>query len=98
MDAYGTRFLSLALAEAKELLRVSFLVLQDPDALKTLSFDKITKKLQKLSRPCSLRKDDSKISVSHLGEDLILPKPEDRERITRNSHSNEHFPMRPTWR
>ena len=48
-DAYGSGFLSVALteeqeAEAKELYRVLFLVLQDPDALKTFSFDKITKK------------------------------------------------------
>ena len=40
-DAYGSGFLSVALteeqeAEAKELYRVLFLVLQDPDALKIL--------------------------------------------------------------
>ena len=46
-DACGSGFLSVALteeqeAEAKEIYRVLFLVIQDPDALKTLSFDKIT--------------------------------------------------------
>jgi hypothetical protein len=48
-NAYGSGFLSVALteeqeAEVKQLYRVLFLVLQDPDALKTLSFDKITNK------------------------------------------------------
>jgi hypothetical protein len=48
-DACGSGFLSVAMteqqkAEAKELYQVLFLVLQDPDALKTLLFDKITKK------------------------------------------------------
>jgi len=47
-DAFGIGFLSVALteeqeSEGKELFRVLFLVLQDADALKTLSFDKITK-------------------------------------------------------
>jgi hypothetical protein len=49
LDAYGSGFLSIDLTEeeeavVKKLYRVLFLVLQDPDALKTLSFDKITKR------------------------------------------------------
>jgi hypothetical protein len=48
-DGCGSGFLSVALteeqeAEAKELYRVLFLLLQNPDSLKTLSFDKIPKK------------------------------------------------------
>jgi len=48
-DASGSGFLSVTLTkeqqpEAKEVYRVLFLVLQDLDALKTLSFDKVTKK------------------------------------------------------
>jgi len=48
-DACGSGLFSIYFtekqeAEAKELYRVLFLVLQDLDALKTLSFDKVTKK------------------------------------------------------
>jgi hypothetical protein len=101
-DACGSVFLSVALteeqeAEAKELYRVLFLVLQDPDALKTLSFDKITKKkVRSYVKHVRLGEDGSTIFVTHLGEEYILPKFEDRERIIKGTHSNGHFPMRST--
>jgi len=100
-DACGSGFLSVALteeqeAEAKELYRVLVLVLQDPEALKTLSFDKITKKVRSYVKHIRLGEDGSTIFVTHLGEEYILPKFEDRERIIKDTHSNGHFPMRPT--
>jgi len=101
-DACGSGFLSVALTEeqegeAKELYRVLFLVLQDPDALKTLSFDKITnEKVRRYLKHVRLGKDGPTIFVTHKGEDYILAKFEDRERIIKDTHCNAHFPMRPT--
>jgi len=91
-DAYGSGFLSVALTEEQEAV-----VLQDPDALKTLSFDKITKKkVRRYLKHVRLGEDGSTIFVSHLGEEYILPQFEDRDRSIKDTHSNGHFQMRPT--
>ena len=101
-DCCGSGFLSVALteeqeAEAKGLYRVLFLVLQDPDALKTLSFDQITKKkVRSYLKHVHLEEHGSTIFVTLLGEDHIFPKFEDRENIIKETHCNAHFPMRPT--
>ena len=97
MDAYGSGFLSDALteeqeSEARKLYRVWLLVLRDPDALKTLSFDKITKqKVRSYLKHVRLGGDGSKIFASHLDEECILPKFEDGDRIIRDTHFHGHF-------
>jgi hypothetical protein len=60
--------------EAKELCRVLlFRVLQDQDALKTISFDKITnKKVRSCLKHIRLGEDGSTIFVTHLGKSIIF--------------------------
>ena len=101
-DSFGSGFLSVALTEeqeteAQELYRVSFLIFKDPDALKTLSLNKTTKKkVRSYLKHVHLEEHGSTIFVTLLGEDHIFPKFEDRENIIKETHCNAHFPMRPT--
>jgi hypothetical protein len=101
-DACGSGLFSIYFtekqeAEAKKLYRVLFLVLQDSNALETLSFDKITMEQVRIYvKHVRLGEDGSTIFVTHVGEDHVLPNFEDRERIIQATHSNGHFLMRPT--
>ena len=62
-----------------------------------MSFDKITKKkVRRYLKHVRLGEGGSTIVVTHLGEEYILPRFEDRERIIKDTHCNGHFPMRPT--
>ena len=55
---------------------------QDPNALKTLSFDKIThEKVKNCLKHVRLGGNSSKSFVVHLGKKYVLPKFKDRERI-----------------
>jgi hypothetical protein len=99
LDACESGLLSVALThkqepEAKELYRVLFLALQDPGALKTPSFDKITKKkIGSYPKHVHLGEDGSVSFVTHLGEEYFLPKLKDREGNIKDTRSNGHFPM-----
>jgi hypothetical protein len=67
--------------KGKELYRVLFLALQNPDALKTLSLDKITKKkVRSYLNHVRLGREGFTIFVTYLGQEYILPKFEDREK------------------
>ena len=101
-DSFGSGFLSVALTEeqeteAQELYRVSFLIFKDPDALKTLSLNKTTKKkVRSYLNHVRLGEDGSRIIVTHVREEYVLSKFEDRERIIKDTRCNRHFPMIPT--
>ena len=96
LDAWGSALTEEQKAEAKELYRVLFLVLQHPDALKTLSFDEITKKKARRCIKHVRLEDDSTICLSDLGEERVPPQYKDRERIIKDTHSNGYFRMRHT--